>query len=341
MMDGQAVSLVRYAYRIGYRECAFFGINHPDNAQYACREVWSGAQRRMIAQALLDAQDMIEQELGYYLAPKWTIDERHFYRRPLLAHWGHIIAGGVKSDVVIQAGVAPNYAADPATVTVNGVTCAAENIHIYHAGTDIEIEPESVVIAAGVLTASIPWCRLVAPAYEDTPEDGLQYADVATWGAATVDVRCLTNDPATQAVLISPNGCTCISTPCADTEYSACIHVRLPDIGSLDVQRATYANGTWTRATLCYPVSFVELNYESGLLTLPRGAEDAIIRLAHSLLPQQVCGCDSVLALWKRDTNVPAVLTRERINASFGLSDGAWYAWQWTQTHKLRRGSVL
>jgi hypothetical protein len=295
----------------------------------------------MVAQALLDAQDMIEEEIGYFLTPKWTVDERHPYAMPLLAKWGHIIAGGVRADTVIAAAVAPSYAADPATVTVNGVTCDADNIHVYHAGTDSEIEPESIVIAGGVLTVSIPWCRLVAPAYEDTPEDGLIYADVATWGAATVDVRCVTNDPATQAVLLSPPACTCISTPCADTEYSACIHVRLPVISSLDVTRGSYANGAWTRLPMCHCVHWIDLNYLSGLTTLPRGAEDAIIRLAHSLLPQAVCGCDSVLALWKRDTNVPLVLTRERINAPFGLSDGAWYAWQWTQTHKLRRGSVL
>ena len=258
-----------------------------------------------------------------------------------MADYGHLISGGGKSDVLIQAGVAPSYAADPAIVTVNGVTCAAESIHVYHAGTDIEIEPESIVIAAGIATITIPWCRLVAPAYEDTDEDGLAYADVATWGAATVDVRCLTNDPSTQATLLSPDGCACTATPCADTEYSACIHVRLPNIGSLDVTRGTYADGAWTRVALCRCARWVELNYLSGLTVLPRGAEDMVIRLAHSLLATEVCGCDSIVLMWRRDRNVPLMLTRERINCPWGLSDGAWAAWQWTQTKKLRRGSVL
>jgi hypothetical protein len=58
----EAVSLARYAAIVGYRETAFWGINHPDNALYACREVWSEAERQMVREALDQAQDMLEQE---------------------------------------------------------------------------------------------------------------------------------------------------------------------------------------------------------------------------------------------------------------------------------------
>ena len=33
-------------------------------------------------------------------------------------------------------------------MTVNDVTCDPENVHIYHAGTDDEIIPESVVLGS-------------------------------------------------------------------------------------------------------------------------------------------------------------------------------------------------
>ena len=340
-MYGQAVSLARYAERIGYRECAFFGVNHPDNADYACRTIWTQAQRTMVTDALAQAQGLIEDELRYPLCPRWITDERQFYRVPVQARWGHVISGGVVSDTVIQAGVAVVYTSDPATVTVNGVTCDVEDIHVYHAGTDEEIVPETITLVAGVLTLSIPWCRLVDPDYQDNPEDGLAYADVATWGAVTVDVHCITNDPSTQAKIVIDPSCLCTSAPCTETEYDACIRVRLPEIGSVEVSRADYESGAWVRKTLCYTPSFVELNYLAGLSSLPRQAEDAIIRLAHSLMPEEPCGCDVTQRLWRRDRNVPTVLTRERINCTFGLMDGAWFAWQWSQANKLRRGSVL
>ncbi len=348
-----AISLARYAERIGYRECAFFGVNHPDNAQWECREIWSQAQRDMIAWALGEAQDEIEQEIDYFLTPRWVADERHAYDhrmltrsncytvRPFLTRWGHVIAGGAMLDTVIASGVNVSYTADPATVAVNGVTCDVANIHVYPAGTAEEITPSAMTLVAGTLTISIPWCRLVDPAYQDNPETGWLYSDVATWGADTVDVHCVTNDPATQAKLIVAPGTICSDPPCTETQYDACLYVRQSEIGSIEVHRADYSAGTWTRKTLCYVPSWVELNYQAGLTTLTRQAEDTIIRLAHSKMADEPCGCDVTQRLWRRDRNVPQVLTRERINNPFGLADGSWIAWRFAQTMKLVRGAVL
>lgn len=338
-LEFSAVFLVDYAALIGYTECAFFGVNHPNNADYECRAIWTKAQRDMVAFALAEAQEEIEQDIRYHLTPRWITGERHEYRPVILAEWGYVIAGGVISDVMIQAGAAVNHATDPATVTVPGVTCAAASIHIFHAGTDTEIIPSALSVSAlGVLTASIPWCRLVAPAYEDNPPEGLVYADHATWIAGTVDVRCITNDTSTQATLIVPPSACCTTTPCTDTEYSACIHLRRPKLGSLSVRRATYSGGAWTGASFCYEPAWVELNYYAGLQTLTKQARDTIIRLAHSKMPDEPCGCDVTQRLWKRDRNVPQVLTRERINCPFGMSDGAWTAWRFAQTMRLVRG---
>jgi len=340
MSDCTAVSLARYARRIGYRECAFFGVAHPDNAQYECRAIWTRSQRDMIAWALAEAQDEIEQEVGYFLVPKWTVNERRVYRSPLLTRWGHVISGGVKSDAMLDAGATVTYTSDPATVTISLPACDAENIHVYHPGTDDEIEPESIVLSSASAVISIPWCRLVSAAHADNPVEGWDYNDPTIY-EATVDVRCITNDPSTQGVLVVSPISACTATPCTDTEYSACIHIRQPEIGSVDLSRADYADGTWTHKTLCYQPSWVELNYYAGLTELTRQAEDTVIRLAHSKMPDEPCGCQVTQALWRRDRNVPQVLTRERINCPFGLSDGAWWAWRQAEDMKLVRGSVL
>jgi len=58
-------------------------------------------------------------------------------------------------------------------------------------------------------------------------------------------------------------------------------------------------------------------------------------------MPEEPCGCEVAQRLWRRDRHVPEVLTRERINCPYGLSDGAWQAWRFTQSMKLVRGRVL
>jgi len=78
----------------------------------------------------------------------------------------------------------------------------------------------------------------------------------------------------------------------------------------------------------------VRVNYYDGKQYLSRQMEDAIVRLAHAKMPDEPCGCDVAQRMWKRDRNVPEVLTRERINCPFGMSDGAWIAWQFTRSFK-------
>ena len=342
-MSEPAISLARYAAFIGYRDCAFFGVRHEDDDDFACSRVWSKWQRDMIERSLREAQEEIEQEVRYFLAPSWVEDERHNYASKIQTVWGHVIAGGVLLDTKIGDSLAVNYAADPATVSANLGTCDATDAHVYLEDTDIEVFPESYGEAGGVITFSIPWCRLVAETYLDNPEAGWDYADAATWRAPRVDVRCRANSDATQAELIWRQGhaCTCSLRGCTDHRHDACIYVRNAPLGIVDVTRADYASGTWTAASLScceYYPEWVELHYYSGLQTLTRQAEDASIRLAHAKMPDEPCGCAATQRLWQRDRNVPQVMTRERINCPFGLSDGAWTAWRFAQVMRLTRG---
>ena len=147
--------------------------------------------------------------------------------------------------------------------------------------------------------------------------------------------RVITNSTTTQATLITPP-CGC-GTTCTETETDACIHLRLPELGSVDIRRT--ASGAGCAARRRNGSSF---NYQAGLTELTRAAEDAIIRLAHSLMATEPCSCEATQFMWRRDRQYTGSNgTRERINCSFGLSDGAWYAWRWAQEHKLVRGAVL
>lgn len=344
-LEFPAVSLARYAERIGYRGTAFFGIANPANEPYECRAVWTKAQRDMIAWALAEAQEEIEQVVGFPLSPRWIAGERLDYGRVLRARWGYVIEPGVMADTVLQAGAAVAPGTDPATVTVALGACAVADMHLFHAGTDQEILPSAVSVAGGNATFTIPWCRLVKPAYQDNPPDGLDYGDSATWLAATVDVRCLSTDPSTQASLIWRHNCDsqCAAAGCSDYRKTGCLYVRDSRLGILDVHQATYADGVWTASACgCYgKPRWVEVNYKAGMSPLTKQAEDAVIRLAHSKMPEEPCGCDVTQRMWKRDREEPAVYTRERLNCPFGTNAGAWMAWRFASAMRLVRGSVV
>jgi len=331
-----AIPWWRYAYRVGYRECAYAGINHPDNPAYACGAVWTGAQRHLVADALLEAQEELEQEIGYFLAPDWVADERQPWAVRLFTAWGRMIEFGVLADTLVGDSVAVDYSADPATVTVALGARVPANLHLYHEDTDTEVYPTGYTLAGGNIVFSLPWCRLVAPAYEDNDENGLEYTAVATWGAACLDVRERKTDTSDQATLIW-RASNCSTTPCSDTRKTACGYVRDEWLGIVEVTPATYSEGAWTRLCACGLPDWALLNYKAGATALTQQAEDTIIRLAHSKMADEPCGCDVTQRLWQRDRKVPEVLTRERINCPFGLSDGAWWAWKQAQNMKIRR----
>ena len=322
-----AVPLWRYAERIGYRCEAFNGIDRDTNVPYACREIWTKYQRDDVEFALLQAQAQVEATLGYPLVPHWITAERHRAAALVQAQWGYVIAGGVMKDTMIGNSVAPDYTADPATVTVAGVTCALADVHLFFEDSDQEITPMAKALVAGVLTLTVPWCRLVDPAYQDNPVEGWDYADVATWSAPHVDVRCITNDTTTQAT-VTREACQ----NCATETGDACILVRNPKLGLLKVQPESCACiGSW---------QWADLNYYAGMTSVPRLAEDAIIRLAHANMPAEPCSCAVVLRLWQRDRYIPEVITRERVNCPFGSSSGAWTSWVFANSQRLIRGSM-
>lgn len=339
-----ALPLPRYAQIINYSECAFFGVRNPDDDTRACRQVWSEWQRDQIAHYLGEAQDEIEQVVRYPLNRRWFADEEHPYGCPTFTTWGHVVEAGVQATSTIVSGEAVDHTSDPATVGPVATTVTDEDeIHIYHPGSDVEIYPSAISISGGNVTISIPRCRMVKESLVDNPTGGLDY-DTVTNFESTVDIKRVYNDASTNAVLIWPCKCgngTC-SAACTEKTQTACMYLDDLEVGIVSTKAANYSGGSWaTAACYCDEPSKLQLNYRAGLASLTRQAEDAIVRLAHAKMPAEPCGCNVTQQLWKRDRNIPAVLTRERINCPFGLSDGAWTAWRFANAMKLFRGSTI
>jgi hypothetical protein len=347
--EASAVPLARYAYITGYQECRFWGVSGSPEPDEPCRVILSKMERDMIAKYLHEAQDEIEQVCDYHLNPQWDANEEHDYFNPVRARWGRVIAPGVRAESDIALGEAVDDSADPHVVgpIVTTVTNVDE-VYVFHPGTDVEINPSFVEIVGGALTIEIPRCRTVTQAAYSAGGD-IDYATDANF-EATVDVKRIYNDESTQGVLIWTHGenCNCGSTccncQCEEETETACLGIRNAEIGALNILRADYSNGTWARVSLscsCTSPQKVRLNYYSGMTPLTPQAEDAIVRLAHAKMPEPPCGCNVLQDLWKRDRNVPTVLTAERLNCPFGLNDGAWIAWRFANIMRLVRSGLL
>jgi len=356
--EDSAVTLPRYAQIVQSPECAFFGVRRTGDTEYECRDIWQKHDRDLIQRYLAEAQEEIENEIGYFLSPRWVIGaqtdgipERQIdaqpYAFPVLARWGHVIEAGVRATAAIASGVGVDHTSDPAVVGPVATTVAdTAEIRIYHPGTEVEIHPSAITIGGGFVTITIPRCRMVLASLADNPAGGLDY-DTVTNFEATVDVVREYCDASTNAVLVWPHQCSSLATcscTCGDYTQTGCIYIKDPVIGELDVLPATYSGGAWsaTTQTCCTsnPV-MVRLNYRAGVHTLTQQQEDAIVRLAHAKMPNEPCGCEVAQRLWARDRETPKALTKERANCPFGMSDGAWVAWRFAQTLKLVEGMTF
>ncbi len=340
------VNLVDYCNIVGFWECAFFGVKNADDIESGCGGILTYRQRKMIARYLCEAQEEVELELNYPIIPTWFIDEQHDYRIPIVTRWGKIISGGIRGDDALPGNPQTLSNADPAVITINDPAVLdidnIDEVKVFYPDTDFEIIPDAIDITGEILTINIPRCRAVDLLLIDTPVIGLDYTIDANF-ETLVDVRRIYNDTSTQAELVDPHNChaACHSANCSEYTHTACIYVRKPKLGVVDVMPATYADEAWTAASCARRYSLARLNYYAGLTPITKQLQDAVIRLAHSKMYQQPCACDPIKSLWSRDTNVPEVLSPEQLVCPFGSSDGAWWAWKQVQSVKLRKMGIL
>ena len=347
-----AITLAEYARFIQYDECAFWGVNNPDDTYYECRDIWSLDQRNYIYSYLSEAQKEIEDQIGYFLSSDWVVgtinDERdsldryvdqQLWRnvstnrslvRTYNTRWQKVIQVGVRAVEDIALNQIVDHTSDPAVIGPVATTVTDINeIVVYHPGEDLEINPSKITLAGGFLTIEIPRCRMVNFAQLDNPESGWDYADLANF-ESTVDIkRVYTDTSGTQGNLVCGGGCG----ECTTTDVAGCLQIVNERLGTVEMKITNCGCG-------CYPVN-VGLNYYCGQLNTTKNEKDIIVRLAHAKMPYEPCGCNFAQRLWNMDRKTPEIITRERANNPFGLNDGSWTAWLWTQQIKgIRFGTI-
>jgi hypothetical protein len=325
-------------------ECSFFGVRDDSNPELGCRTIWTKQQRDEVARYLSEAQFEIEQQVNFPLNPRWFTDEQHPYLCSVQTYWGYVIEAGVRAETDIELGATVDHTNDPAEVVVATSVTNEDEIHVFHPDTDLEINPSSITISGGNATILIPRCRMVAPEFAENPPEGWDYSDLTKFDSE-VDVKRVYNDPSTNAQLVWPRGCSGCAT-CTEQTQTACMYLRNAKAGVFDVHPSRFVDGSWirpNRSSFCcrsHP-QLVRLNYRAGLNPTTLQAEDAIIRLAHSKMPAELCGCETFTRIWRRDRFVPEVLTRERYSVPWGLSDGAWISWKFALSMRLVRGATF
>lgn len=291
----------------------------------------------MIARYLGEAQDMIEQVLMYPIGEKWFVDEQHKHSRRFFTQWSKVRALGVRAVSNIALSVALNHTSDPATIpaTATSVTDMDE-IHFYQAGTDVEIYPSEIEISGGSLTASFPRARLVKEDSQENPETGWPYADTGPSGPfiQEIDIKRVYTDSSDVGEFVWPLGFS--NCPeCGEDTKPACGYIRSSNSGVITLLPDT------SESCMYYGASEIRINYSAGK-TIDSVAEDAILHLAHALMPIEPCpGCDPIRTLWTQDRSVPEELTVDRADSLFGVQEGAWRAWIYATKNKHFRTTWL
>lgn len=342
-LPSSCVSLARFAEILEVDECAFWGVNYSGSDLEPCDHIWTEKERKRVARYLAEAQREIETITRYPLCPTWFINEQHPYKWPIHTNWGKVIAAGFRNESDIGAGTVVNYATDPATVTHATTVTDDSEVHVYYAGSTREITPESVTISGGNVVIEIPWCRLVKPElFGSTPVD----YTVATNFVATVDIVRVYNDTSIEAGLVWPHlstgsclcGCCDACATCGEYTETACIYVRNPELGTLDILPATYSAGAWTSALCsscyCQDPTWVRVNYQAGLEEITLDLEEAVIQLAMAKMPYSPCACSGMTDYWKAANE-----TMDRMELAFGLNKaGAYRAWDTVNKQSLKMG---
>ena len=354
------VTIAEYARYVGFSECVVQGVSGaPNETLFECREIWTLDQRNYISQYLSEAQEEIEDEIGYLLSADWIVgniaSERDSLERyvdmqdfrsyslqrygPRLGRggvydtrWNKIVALGTRAETDIEASATVDHTSDPAVVVVNTAITDLNEIKVFYAGRDLEIHPSEIIADGVTATISIPRCRLVNYSQLDNPSSGWDYSDLSNF-ATEVDVRRVYTDTAGTQVTINCFDCDC--GDCGITEYTGCARVVDEQMGvvSIDISNLSCACS-------CVPKN-VGLHYYAGDIKVTQKSKEVVVRLAHAKMPNEPCGCEISQRLWKRDRKEPEILTRERANNPFGINDGSWVAWKWTQTMKHRSVGFL
>ena len=317
------LTLDRYQELLGLPIAAFNGLNKPEEVPvYACSTIWKQFNRDNLARFLAIAEEKREQELGYFIAPKYTPLDEYPISNPLILKKKYLISLGVQTVTTVQDAVTVTYRdvgnniLDPITLAITtALTIVPADVVVQYAGEDVPIHPSSVTFSGGVLTILIPRSRLVKPSLNDDREDPLMYDNDSNF-VTTVDVKCVTYD-ATEAVHYISFGEDFLETP---TEGIGLIKDKRLSIVELDTSALSCVLGFADCSSASNPI--VRISYLSGrqqsIMT-----DMQTLRLAHCLMPFEPCGAEATQQYWRDDVteNIQNIIT------PYGSKSGAVDAW--------------
>lgn len=168
---------------------------------------------------------------------------------------------------------------------------------------------------------------MVKPEYEENPPEGWDYDDMSRFADA-VDVK---REWLDSSAAVRYVGYRVSLGKLIETTAEASAIIRDAEAGVIALSPASCQ----------FQPRAVRVSYLSGLMWLSENVEDVVVRLAHSRLPDSPCGCNFLKAMWERDTHIPQVLTAERENCPWGMSDGAWTAWMFARSSVQHRARAL
>lgn len=330
---GQVLGLTldRYQELLGFPPAAFNGILKAEEAEcYPCAAIWTQRDRDMLTVALANAEQMREQELNYYVAPKQTLDEVYEYSFPLILSKKHLVAVGTETLSLIQSGVVlvlgaeltPN---DPVTIVVATTVTDPQEIYVTYPGETVPIHPSSVAISGGFATINIPRSRLLLPSIDTncTTPDFYENDNFLM----TVDVYRKYIDPNDGAFFVWHGGASC-AFPVLDAvamSTQQCFP-RIEDhrLAILRLYPANYAAGSWQSvlSTRCETPDHIQISYVSGRQNSVQTCMETA-RLAHTLLPEISPATDDLCKnCWEGDQD-----TKNMAMTPYGNMVGAVKCW--------------
>lgn len=332
-LGSTSVPLHVYAQAVGADECGFWGVRRDGQEDAACGVIWRKYQRDRISSALREAQETMQRVLNYPMVPTY-VDEWADYSNPLILKYARLINFGVRTEIQLEAASAVDHSTDPAVVgPILAPDTTISEIQVTHPSTGDVIYPERIEKSGDFITIYIPRCRMVKPALQDNPEFGLEYTDLTNF-IETVNVSRVWLDTTAPAEVYCRTQCSC-----GDEQHPACVYIKNRPVSIVEIAPYRYEalTDTWIRSTWCCNPGYVYLHYLAGVETLPETLKTAQIRLAHTRLPEEPCGCEVVNQLWRRDMNQADFISLNQAQCPFGSTNGAWYAYQQSMLFRALR----
>lgn len=326
--------LALYASRlIGVAEAQFWGVVEST----AASADWRLDDRNDVLKFWRDAVRDVEVRLGFHIWPRFVSAEtvRLTHGSSIYLRFGHVRTLGLRSIESLQGGATIDYASKPGFGVVSPIPLSGTDvleIDVVHPGTDVPIEPELVEINGGSVTVTIPQCRLVTLAAQNTSKVGVQTGTTASF-ETTVDVRRIYADTSQPGSIVYP------ATESRDEVAIAAV-VRLldPVTGRVAI---VPADATQIPACLSVtdPPPYARINYWSGLdpddyRVLP--LVDAVRDLTHARMPYAPSRdrCKAAERLWEAARFVDE---KRMASSPWGSAAGALDAWRRIAGERLVR----